>query len=726
MSAKAGRQRPSRQQANPTLTDSPTAHVPNLATSRDNVPPASATHSRSPPSAAKNLQHVPCKFFRSGQCTAGRNCIFSHATDADERIPCKYFQKGNCRFGAKCALAHILPDGRRVNAPPKQEPQSPLQPAAPAPLDLSSKAMYPNGGLSIGRRIVPEARHYETSGLNSLFQASTSPIAMNSPSAQSGVLQATQIAGKQDLAQMSFQRTEDETEPNASHRRHSWRPVLSQSGSFTAGLGHFGNGSAASLRETSGVGSSPPISFVPPRPLGPLDAQLPASLDTNGLSYYARYGPVAASVPHASTFARPQNSSSSNNMSKQIHGSSTGQQPSGYTSSAFASGPASPFATSPHRGPSSSNLAGITSSDGRLLGAGATMIDSNGIGGSSRPTMSPSLGASPRSSSLSMSRGLFERRSQALSRGNSAIGASHVTGAQDGSESDLFHGEEEEFVPSSLNELLTPAERQRRFSGVAASRSLINLSLDTSDVKQSSNQGGMKSPGATGPFSPPISSPHATNYLAASAGSPGGPFAAVGEGRSQGNSPSSSRFGALFQKHKERELIRSPIGTPPSSSAGSGIGVGAAPMERLPSTTARLGLPRVPSTLSMSTLAQRRESADGAEESGSSTIDGVLANSQKSRLKDDSQETATADCSEAYKESRPRRQDHEQERKQDRPALAVEHRDAVVATASHLSKETDASEPRTRRRTSRSTTDAEGSTKEGSVAGETEPFSMDM
>ncbi|ODV97370.1 hypothetical protein PACTADRAFT_20210, partial [Pachysolen tannophilus NRRL Y-2460] len=65
---------------------------------------------KSPP-AAKNLSHVPCKFFRQGACQAGSSCPFSHSMDSvSEQTPCKYFQKGNCKFGVKCALAHILPD----------------------------------------------------------------------------------------------------------------------------------------------------------------------------------------------------------------------------------------------------------------------------------------------------------------------------------------------------------------------------------------------------------------------------------------------------------------------------------------------------------------------------------------------------------------------------------------------------------------------------------------
>ncbi|CAD1811045.1 Zinc finger C-x8-C-x5-C-x3-H type (and similar) family protein [Candida parapsilosis] len=68
--------------------------------------------------ANKNLSHVPCKFFKQGNCQAGDSCPFSHNIEgalAADKLPCKYFLRGNCKFGLKCALAHYLPDGTRVN-----------------------------------------------------------------------------------------------------------------------------------------------------------------------------------------------------------------------------------------------------------------------------------------------------------------------------------------------------------------------------------------------------------------------------------------------------------------------------------------------------------------------------------------------------------------------------------------------------------------------------------
>ncbi|GMM51741.1 Lee1 protein [Starmerella bacillaris] len=70
---------------------------------------------------AKNVSHVPCKFFRQSVCQAGDNCPFSHEVDNTSMAVCKYFQKGNCKFGSKCALAHITPDGRHINKKPTKE-----------------------------------------------------------------------------------------------------------------------------------------------------------------------------------------------------------------------------------------------------------------------------------------------------------------------------------------------------------------------------------------------------------------------------------------------------------------------------------------------------------------------------------------------------------------------------------------------------------------------------
>lgn len=51
-------------------------------------------HRRRTDSCPADTSHVPCKFFRSGQCQAGKACPFSHSTDVSTAdTPCKYFAK---------------------------------------------------------------------------------------------------------------------------------------------------------------------------------------------------------------------------------------------------------------------------------------------------------------------------------------------------------------------------------------------------------------------------------------------------------------------------------------------------------------------------------------------------------------------------------------------------------------------------------------------------------
>ncbi|KAJ7665882.1 hypothetical protein DFH06DRAFT_261959 [Mycena polygramma] len=66
---------------------------------------------KSSSSKAKDLSHVPCKFYKVGSCTAGSSCPFSHTLveAGGQKDVCAWFVKGNCKFGHKCALAHVLP-----------------------------------------------------------------------------------------------------------------------------------------------------------------------------------------------------------------------------------------------------------------------------------------------------------------------------------------------------------------------------------------------------------------------------------------------------------------------------------------------------------------------------------------------------------------------------------------------------------------------------------------
>ncbi|OJJ43351.1 hypothetical protein ASPZODRAFT_920097 [Penicilliopsis zonata CBS 506.65] len=204
---------------------------------------------RSPPNHS-NTKHVPCKFFRQGACQAGPACPFLHSTDAAvEYAPCKYFTKGNCKFGAKCALAHILPDGRRVNRP--------------------SAGLGMNGGhLNLGGRVNPQAYLNQDSALT------------NSVLSQQRLNGHDPRYGGQHAAQ-------DEYAPAHGNPQPAYDAIPTIDTGFA---------SEAGSKYGSPVDESR-LPLSPNRHLTALDAPLPASFDSQGISHAARYGPVAASMP---------------------------------------------------------------------------------------------------------------------------------------------------------------------------------------------------------------------------------------------------------------------------------------------------------------------------------------------------------------------------------------------------------------------------------------------
>ncbi|KAI9791474.1 MAG: hypothetical protein M1816_003818 [Peltula sp. TS41687] len=156
---------------------------------------------------------------------------------------------GNCKFGAKCALAHILPDGRRVNRP---------SPGLPA------------GNLNLGGRVNPEPyRNHPSALANSLLQAQVTPAPFGTQ---------YPLPPQEDfLALPALQMNHLDTLPAIDTGFVSSRPDST-----------YGSPRDDNTR----FPISPAI-----KGLSALDAPLPASFDSNGISWIARNGPVAASVP---------------------------------------------------------------------------------------------------------------------------------------------------------------------------------------------------------------------------------------------------------------------------------------------------------------------------------------------------------------------------------------------------------------------------------------------
>ncbi|KAF4958895.1 hypothetical protein FGADI_2097 [Fusarium gaditjirri] len=203
---------------------------------------------RSPP----NTSHVPCKFFRQGACQAGNACPFSHdLSNAAENV-CKYFAKGNCKFGPKCANIHILPDGRRIN--------------------------YGKNGVTIGNTSALAGRSNPTSASNN--QSSTSAL--------------TTSLYRADVPAYASAYPYDEQDQHSLGRQ----PSL-ENGLPTIDMSYTGSNYGSPRDEESlrfGMGLSP----INNKGLSVLDAPLPASFDSNGISNAARFpaGPWPSSVPN--------------------------------------------------------------------------------------------------------------------------------------------------------------------------------------------------------------------------------------------------------------------------------------------------------------------------------------------------------------------------------------------------------------------------------------------
>ncbi|KAK9370901.1 hypothetical protein V1509DRAFT_651116 [Lipomyces kononenkoae] len=405
---------------------------PPMLGSQASSQPAFLEGSRSPPS--KNLSHVPCKFFRQGTCQAGNTCPFSHSMDSQlEQAPCKYFQKGNCKFGAKCALAHILPDGRRVNHRSLSQNYGPLQLGARNILPDLNTNSYSNNPSALARSLI--AQHNG--------QPAQQTAAAPAPPSSTQPL---------DIPEFGFE-----------------------------------------------YGASPPTeNFMSPssaRTLGPLDVPMPASLDSNGISFLARHGPIAASVPakFGSLEASPPpslphqqnaggvdlNALSSSHTLRSLYMSAFGVDSEHGLSSFVKTGAfggragfASPGPDEPASPPAGTNttIASATNNTSGVaprlnnmshspFGLGSTANPSSGLAG--RRYVSSSFPARS-----SIWRGTTNIAHDEDEFYPSANGSYHTSNADsfllDDSASNIVH--EEDFVPSSLNELLTPQERHRRGS----------------------------------------------------------------------------------------------------------------------------------------------------------------------------------------------------------------------------------------------------------------------
>lgn len=180
--------------------------------------------------------------------------------------------------------------------------------------------------------------------------------------------------------------------------------------------------------------------------LSVMDVPLPASFDSQGISHMARYGPIASSVPAKFLANSPPSSYQADSPAlRNLH------------DSAFGDGPRSRAAA-----------LGSSPPDSVEQPAGRRMLHSELAANRSRGMMSSSVGARP----------AFKD--------------------EDWDETDMIGKFEEDLLPGSLSDLLTPQEKMRRFSrdqidsGTPLSR--LGASPTASDGKVGSPSGATSSP----------------------------------------------------------------------------------------------------------------------------------------------------------------------------------------------------------------------------------------
>ncbi|KAK6850622.1 hypothetical protein PG995_008767 [Apiospora arundinis] len=321
---------------------------------------------RSPP----NTSHVPCKFFRQGACQAGSACPFSHDLGSAAETVCKYFAKGNCKFGPKCANVHVLADGRRIN--------------------------YGKNGITIGQPVHVGGR------VNPSSSALTNSFMRADANAPYGANYSYAMSPGDKYSQLDHQ-------PGADNGL----PTIDTTYSHT-------NSQYGSPREEDasrlGLGFSPAV-----KGLSVLDAPLPASFDSNGISNAARFpaGPFPSSVPSQFGLESP---SPSLNTAKEIR-----------TSEALKLLHHSAFGSNDHL--------------------------SAAVAASSPPTQANDeyYGRRPMHSS---------RYAKPHMLSSSAPRATAMRGIDRDWEAE-FPFLEEDYVPDNLKDLLTPAEKARRGSRAA-------------------------------------------------------------------------------------------------------------------------------------------------------------------------------------------------------------------------------------------------------------------
>ncbi|CED82367.1 zinc ccch-type cps3 [Phaffia rhodozyma] len=393
------------------------------------------------PKKPKDLSHVPCKFFKSGGCTAGSACVFAHvvAEPGQQKQTCQYFQKGSCKFGHKCALAHLLP-------------------GQPMSMDRKNKRAVQLQAQALNNGLNPAQVHPTQPDLNVAANRSLASTlaSLQTQSANSGMMSAlSQQIASSPLSHQTGSSTMPATPP-ADVLSNGWHTDMSSaldgsriSGTRTLpqGVHTFHSLSELSVTPTSsGLSPSPPSTAVNQlsRPVlfsshttssGP--SGLNPSRDPLAIPSSARRPSFPAALSSASLFS----SSPSRRLIPPL------------SSSVNVSGDASPFSSSPFAAPGGKSLFLSSSYENHFMSTADQMAFSppgHQSGGKHLMTSPP--GALRRPTAVA------EEEAHYLSSlsGNDPEDEEFI-------QDDVVDDDEgEEFLPGSLSELLTDNEMERR------------------------------------------------------------------------------------------------------------------------------------------------------------------------------------------------------------------------------------------------------------------------
>ena len=417
---------------------------------------------------AKDLSHVPCKFYKVGGCTAGSSCPFSHSTGEPgaQKEACTWFVKGNCKFGHKCALAHILP-GQSMAMDRKNKKAAQSAVAATATSGSGSEKVARSGVRGLKRELA--AGGNGASGrLPLLAGGSTAPTRIMSPGSSGST-----SSGRPPM-NMPLKATISPSAPAPPLKDTDFTSfaALDEMEEF-----HLSSSSSQQVYRSEGASEEARTPDADLSKAGATDVPLALTPSASRLSINNvknDFGPIGSPPNYRSPVGHTSPSRANGNTfspgtspraNSHLNGINTSSSPNNLMASPFSA----PVGQDTFAPPQYTTTGGIAAS----LGSGMMM---SGRKWGDAPETAASVGASSFSglfsSQLSSSVANQRTTNGPGLRGEYDInveydefgGSRHPRKLSRGAEIAVEDEDLEDFLPSSLNDLLTSEERSRRMS----------------------------------------------------------------------------------------------------------------------------------------------------------------------------------------------------------------------------------------------------------------------